>query len=116
MKKTIDDKVFALLYWIFGILFLLILALVLCLGEKAEYAYKARFALPNFIYLFVGIFTWLALRGLEESIIVKIHPKISSEKGIFCATIIFAGMLVYLVYNYYFITGWDAGVSQTKGY
>lgn len=83
MKKTIDDKVFALLYWIFGILFLLILALVLCLGEKAEYAYKARFALPNFIYLFVGIFTWLALRGLEESIIVKIHPKISSEKGIF---------------------------------
>lgn len=36
MKKTIDDKVFALLYWIFGILFLLILALVLCLGEKAE--------------------------------------------------------------------------------
>lgn len=110
MKKTIDDKVFALLYWIFGILFLLILALVLCLGEKAEYAYKARFALPNFIYLFVGIFTWLALRGLEESIIVKIHPKISSEKGIFCATIIFAGMLVYLVYNYYFITGWDAGL------
>ena len=98
--------------WIFGILFFIILFLVLFAAQNTVYAYKAEFALPNYAYLLLGLLMWTGIRVSEEYWPkgIKIYLKDHSEKLIRIFTILFFGFLVYIVYNYYFITGWDAGL------
>ena len=44
--------------WIFGILFFVILFLILFAAQNIVYAYKAEFALPNYVYLLLGLLIW----------------------------------------------------------
>ena len=97
--------------WIFGILFFVILFLILFAAQNIVYAYKAEFALPNYVYLLLGLLIWAGIRVSEEywPKSIKKYLKDNSEKLIWIFTILFFVFLVYIVYNYYFITGWDAG-------
>lgn len=104
--------------WIFGALFLIILLLVLLAAGNIDYAYKAEFALPNFIYLLLGLLIWTGVRFLEGYCprSIKKYWTENSEKLIRIGTVLFFVFLVYIVYNYYFITGWDAGLLTDTAY
>ena len=52
--------------WIFGILFFVILFLILFAAQNIVYAYKAEFALPNYVYLLLGLLIWAGIRVSEE--------------------------------------------------
>lgn len=97
---------------IFGILFFIILFLILFVAQNMAYAYKVEFVLPNYVYLLLGLMIWAGVRVSEEYWPkgIKKYLKNNSEKLIRIFTILFFAFLVYIVYNYYFITGWDAGL------
>ena len=103
---------------IFGILFFIILFLVLFAAQNTVYAYKAEFALPNYAYFLLGVLIWAGIRVSEECWPrgLKTYLKDNSEKLIRIFTILFFVFLVYIVYNYYFITGWDAGLLVDTAY
>lgn len=104
--------------WIFGGLFFIILFLLLFAVQNTVYAYKAEFALPNYVYLLLGLVIWVGVRVSEEywPKAIKEYLKVHSEKFIRILTILFFVFLVYIVYNYYFITGWDAGLLIDTAY
>ena len=87
--------------WIFGALFLIILLLVLLAAGNIDYAYKAEFALPNFIYLLLGLLIWTGVRFLEGYCprSIKKYWTENSEKLIRIGTVLFFVFLVYIVYN-----------------
>ena len=103
---------------IFGILFFIILFLILFVAQNMAYAYKVEFVLPNYVYLLLGLMIWAGVRVSEEYWPkgIKKYLKNNSEKLIRIFTILFFAFLVYIVYNYYFITGWDAGLLINTTY
>lgn len=58
-------------------------------------------------------------RKISGRILSQEHKKYwteNSEKLIRIGTVLFFVFLVYIVYNYYFITGWDAGLLTDTAY
>lgn len=109
-REKIRDTLTACAEWIFGIAFLMILFLVLFAASRLSYGYKGEFQYPNLVYLLLGVFLWLTARWAERLCPRKVKEILFQYTGklLFWATLLLACFLVYLVYNYYFLTGWDS--------
>lgn len=115
IQQGISKKLTEIIEWIYGIAFIAILFLVIFGASKISYAYKPQFAYSNGVYLSTGLIIWFAVLWIERFCLgrMKLFIEKNSKKLIVLLTILFFFFLVYLVYNYYFITGWDAGLLLT---
>ena len=98
--------------WCGVICFAVILLLLLLGAGRIPYAYRTEFPCSNWLYLFFGILICGAV-GTAEYVCpetVKRYFRNNSGRLIGLLTILFFGLQLYVVSNYYFITGWDAGV------
>ena len=98
--------------WCGVICFAVILLLLLFGAGRIPYAYRTEFPCSNWLYLFFGILICGAV-GTAEYVCpeaVKRYFRNNSRRLIGFLSILFFGVQLYVVSNYYFITGWDAGV------
>lgn len=97
--------------FIFGVMMLGLVGLCL-FGTGVEYVCKVNFALPNMVYALLGIIV-LGVVGLAAQGIGRLLEK-SGHAGLIMVVLsgLFFFGLVWLTYQYYFVTGWDANVVE----
>lgn len=108
MKKCIRGIYFAFLFWNLG--------LVLFASGKMKYACRKSFDFSNWIYLMLGVLLFavaaLLYRALERRIADAsfFHSDFfHSDRPIVLMSVLLFIAQIYVIYNYYFRTGWDAG-------
>ena len=97
--------------WCGVICFAVILLLLLFGAGRIPYAYRTEFPCSNWLYALSQSLICGAV-GTAEYVCpeaVKRYFRNNSRRLIGFLSILFFGVQLYVVSNYYFITGWDAG-------
>lgn len=114
MMKRICEGLNQAIKLLYGVTVMIILYLILFRAFFIEYGFKIYFEHLQWEYLLLGIVIWLSLLGLRKIIMqviplgVKRYLENRADSIVFGLSIIFGMILIYLVYNYYFYTGWDS--------
>ena len=93
---------------VFGCVFVLLLFFTQC-----TYAKKQTFLLSNIALLLFGIPLFVLFLSLDRLQQVKLswhRPTVSSDVLIYCLCLLLFSAQLYISYNIYFETGWDAGL------
>ena len=93
---------------VFGCVFVLLLFFAQC-----TYAKKQTFLLSNIALLLFGIALFVLFLSLDRLQQVKLswhRPTVSSDVLIYCLCLLLFSAQLYISYNIYFETGWDAGL------
>lgn len=93
---------------VFGCVFVLLLFFTQC-----TYAKKQTFLLSNIALLLFGIalfVLFLSLNRLQQVKLSQHRPTVSSDVLIYGLCLLLFSAQLYISYNIYFETGWDAGL------
>ena len=101
---------------LYGITVMVILYLILFRASFIEYGFKTYFLHNQWLYLIFAIAIWSVILVVINIMSRYISRFVSENfirlinRSVFFMSIIFAILLMHIVYNYYFHTGWDSEV------
>lgn len=119
IKPKIKEKLLYSFFHLINTLFVVMLVIILCLNlfvdHKIEYACKNTVEISNIILLFLGVLILMIIYFIYikyiKSYIDKMNIKQCNITLIVYCLVLFV-LQIYLAFNIYFLTGWDAGILR----